>query len=84
MQNPFAQQPESGSYVDLKERVFQKLQSNGINDQIFEIVQKAYEDTLAKEYVILSRPERKRLLSQVLKQVLKDMLNKLDGSSKSA
>lgn len=83
MQNPFAQQPESGSYVDLKERIFQQIQAAGINDRVFESVQKAYEEALARENVILSRPERKRLLSQVLKQVLEDMLKKLEGHSGS-
>lgn len=84
MQNYFASQPDPGPYTNLKERIFQQVKAAGINDRIFESVKKAYEEALARENVILSRPERKRLLSQVLKQVLEDMLNRLDGSSKSA
>ena len=84
MENYFALQPDSSSYTNLKEKVFQNVQAVGINDRIFEIVKKAYEEAVAKENIVLSRPERKRLLAQALKQVLEDMLNKLDGNSKSA
>ena len=83
MENYFALQPDSGSYANLKTRLFRKVQANGINDQVFMIVQKAYEDVLAQEKVILSRSERKRLFSQVLKLVLEDMVKKLDDRSSS-
>jgi hypothetical protein len=56
----------------------QKVQEAGIDDQIFLIVQKAYEEALEQETIILSRPERNRLFSQVLKLVLEDMSEKLD------
>lgn len=78
MQNPFDPQPDSNSYHNLKERILQNVQAAGINDQIFLIVQKAYEGALEQEKIILSRPERKRLFSQVLKLVLEDMSKKLD------
>lgn len=84
MENYFALQPNSGSYISLKEKVFRKVQAAGINDQIFESVKKAYEDALTKENILLSRPERKRLLAQILKLVLDDMINKLDDRSSSA
>jgi hypothetical protein len=78
MENSFASQPDSGSYINLKKRVFQKVQAAGINDQIFMSVQRTFEDALTQENIILSRPERKRLLSQMLKLVLEDMAKKLD------
>ena len=78
MQNPFGPQQVPGSYFNLKERMFQTVQSAKVNDHIFEIVQMAYEEALAKENVILSLPERKRLLAQILKLVLEDMIKKLD------
>ena len=81
MKNPFGSQQVPGSYFNLKERIFQKVKSANVNDQIFEIVQKAYEDALNGENVILSRPERKRLLSQILKLVLENMIEKLDDHS---
>ena len=81
MQNPFMPGSDSGSYTNLKERVFQNVQAANVNDHIFEIVKRAYEQTLAKENIMLSRPERKRLLSQILKLVLEDMVKKLDSHS---
>ena len=84
MQNPYAPQPNSGSYVNLKERVFQNVQAAKVNDHIFEIMKRAYEDALAKENIILSRPERKRLFAQILKLVLGDMIKKLEERSNSA
>jgi len=78
MQNPFGPQQIPGPYFNLKERVFQTVQSAKVNDHIFEIVQMAYEEALIRENVVLSRPERKRLLAQILKLVLEDMIKKLD------
>jgi hypothetical protein len=37
-----------------------------------------------KEGILLKRPERKRLLSQLLKLVLEDMTRKLDDRSRTA
>jgi hypothetical protein len=81
MLNPFGQQQDSGSNIDLKKRMLQHVQSAKINDQIFQVVQRAYENALKTENIVLSRPERKRLLSQILKDVLDDMIQKLDKSS---
>jgi hypothetical protein len=80
MLNPFGTQnyPQGGSYTDLKKRVLRRVQAAKVSDQIFESVQKAYEDVLTSEQIVLSRPERKRLLSQILRSVLEDMLKKLD------
>jgi hypothetical protein len=70
----------SGSYFDLLKRVIQRMQSAKIDDQIFEAVQKAYQKELTFENVVLSRAERDRLLRQVMKVVLTDMLKKLDNA----
>jgi hypothetical protein len=79
MQNPFGSQSDSGSYIDLKKRMLERIQSFKINDQIFEVIQVAYEDALKQEQIVLSTPERKRMLSQILKSVLEDMISKLDS-----
>ena len=84
MKNPFGSEPDSGSYVDLRKRMFQRLQSFKVNDQIFEVIQVAYEDALKEEHIILSGPERRRMLSQISKSVLEDMIQKLDGRTPSA
>jgi hypothetical protein len=75
MSNPFGPQNDSGSYVDLRKRVFQSVQSANINDQIIETFNKA----LAEHNVVLSRPERKRLFLQILKLVAEDLTSKLDA-----
>ena len=57
-----------------------KKVSTSVNDQISGILQKAYEDALYEVNVVLSRPERKRLLSQVTQMVMEDILRKFNGS----
>ena len=84
MLNPFGSQKVPGSYVNLQKRMLQRVQSAKIDDQIFEVVKQAYEVALNEEGILLSHPERKRLLSQILKMVLEDMTRKLDDRSRSA
>ena len=84
MLNPFGSQQVPGSYVNLQKRMLQRIQAAKVNDQIFEVVKQAYEVALNEEGIVLSRPERKRLLSQLLKLVLDDMIKKLDDRSRSA
>ena len=79
MKNPFGDQQVPGSYHNLKERMYKKVSAN-VNEQIREIMVKAYENALNEENVVLSRPERKRLLSQIAKMVMEDVLDKLGGS----
>ena len=67
----------SGSYLDLRVRVLQRLNSAHINDQVFELVQAAYEDALSVDNVVLSRIERRRLLADVLSAVVEDMSKRL-------
>lgn len=84
MMNPFGPQQEPGlsSYVNLKQRVLKNVQAAKLEDQIFQIVQNAFESALNKENVMLSRPERKRLFSQILLAVLNDMAGKLDARTR--
>jgi hypothetical protein len=80
MKNPFGDQQVPGSYDNLKERMYKKVSAN-VNGQIREIMVKAYENALDEENVVLSRPERNRLLSQIVKMVMEDVLGTLGGSS---
>jgi hypothetical protein len=84
MLNPFGSQRVPGSYVNLQKRMLQRIQSAKVNDQIFEVVKQAYEVALDEEGILLPHPERKRLLSQLLKLVLEDMTRKLDDRSRAA
>ena len=83
MKNPFGDQQVPGSYHNLKERMYKKISAN-VNEQIRGIMVKAYENALNEENVILTRPERKHLLSQITKMVMEDILKKFDGGSSSA
>ena len=85
MLNPFGSSQDPGfySYVNLQKRMLQNVQTAKVNDQIFQVVQNAFENALNKENVVLSRPERMRMFSQILKSVLEDMLKRLDNSTKS-
>ncbi len=71
--------PQSSTYFDLKKRMIQKVQSSKANDLIFVAIQTLFEKTLNEENITLSRPEKNRLLREVLKSVLTDMLKKLDS-----
>jgi hypothetical protein len=85
MKNPFEPNPESlSSYANLKTRMLKRIRDAGVHDRIFQVVQHAYENALGEENVVLSRPERQRMLSQILKQVLEDMVKKLDKDKDAA
>ena len=73
MNNPFASHPDSGSYVNLRTRILQKVRSTKIEDQIREMIHTAFDDALAAEHIVLSQPEKKRLLAQILKSILDDV-----------
>jgi hypothetical protein len=81
MLNPFDPKKDSGSYVSLQKRIFQRVQSSKINNQIIEVVRKSYEDAIHAENVELTRTESNRLLSQILKLVLEDLSKQVGGGS---
>jgi hypothetical protein len=60
--------------------MYKKVSAN-VNERIREIMVKAYENALDEENVVLSRPERNRLLSQITKMVMEDVLKRLDRFS---
>lgn len=82
MSNPFGSTPDPfGSYVNLKERMVKKVKATSIEQQIVSLFEKAYENALDAEHVVLSRPERVRLFQQVTKLVLDDIAKKFDRPS---
>jgi hypothetical protein len=58
MLNPFGPQQNPGSYINLRKRILQSVQYMKINDQIFKVIQNAYEPAMIKENVVLSRAKR--------------------------
>jgi hypothetical protein len=75
--NPFGSQPDPGSYINLRKKMLQHVQYLRVDNKIFEVVKNAYEQALIRENVILSRAEKDRLLSEIMKMVLDDMSKKL-------
>jgi hypothetical protein len=53
-----------------------KKVSTDVNDQISNMLKNAYEKAFDEENVILSRPERKRLFSQITEMVFNDIRGK--------
>jgi len=83
MLNPFGSEPVPGSYSNLHKRMRRKVQAQ-VGDHIVRLITEAYESALASENIVLSRPERKRLLGQLARLMLEDAIKKLDDDSASA
>lgn len=79
MLNPFGDQNVPGSYSGLYQRMLNRLRDKNIEEQITGLILQSYETALNAENVVLSRPERKRLLAQLSKQVLEDVSKRLTG-----
>lgn len=69
--------PQAGSYFDLKTRVQNKLLSEldptmdvTRTDEVRRTIQDLFEQILAEENIVLSRPERARLFEQIAAEIL--------------
>src|SRR5512134_3906714 len=69
--------PQAGSYFDLKTRVQNKLLSEldpsmdiTRTDEVRRTIQDLFEQILAEENIVLSRPERARLFEQIVAEIL--------------
>jgi hypothetical protein len=69
---------QPGAYFDLRNRVTQSLQSAKVDERVFEAVQQLFEQTLNSEHIVLARNEKDRLLRQIVRSILTDMLAKMD------
>jgi len=77
MFNPPNSYPNPSSYFDLLKRITQLVQEKKVDQQILQIVQQAFEKELSSENVVLSRPEKTRLLQQVTRAVLTEAITKI-------
>jgi hypothetical protein len=78
MLSPFDPNKDTGSYVNLQKRVFQRIQSSEIHNHIIETIRRSYEDAINAENIELDPVEKKRHLSQVVRLVLEDLNKKVD------
>ena len=85
MKNPFGPDPDSfHSYNELKKRMLAMVRTGKVYDQIFQVVQAAYDETLKTENIQISSDEKKQLFPHILRAMLEDMLQKLDDRTRSA
>ena len=77
MFNPPNSYPNPSSYFDLLKRITQLVQEKKVDQQILQIVQQVFEKELSSENVVLSRPEKTRLLQQVTRAVLTEAITKI-------
>ncbi len=68
---------DPGSYTDLRWRILQRLNAARIDDHVFELIQAACDSALADENVVLSKAEKRRLLADILRSILKEMNGRL-------
>ncbi|MBI3738117.1 MAG: hypothetical protein HY258_03615 [Chloroflexi bacterium] len=76
MLNPFNLPEDSGSYLGLQKRILQRVRSTTINEKIFDLAQKTYEDAVNAEKIVLSRREKKHLQNQILRRAFEDLVNR--------
>lgn len=62
---------------DIKERIYRQMQSSKVSKQIYMLGRDVFEQALASENILLSRPEKERLLRQVLEKIFKDLSDDL-------
>ena len=77
MFNPPNSYPNPSSYFDLLKRITQLVQEKNVDQQILQIVQQAFEKELNSANVVLTRPEKARLLQQVTRTVLTEAITKI-------
>jgi hypothetical protein len=70
MFNPPDFNKNENSYINLRKRIFHHLLSDGVHEQIHEIVKNAYAKALREEGLVLTRVESARLQAQILQDVL--------------
>lgn len=80
--NPEQNSDPSGILAALRtrKRLLKNMQTSRVDDRIFQIVQESFEEALKKEHLMVM-PEiaKKYLLAQIMKQLLMDMLGKLNN-----
>ena len=69
-------------YTELRKRMLQFLRSGQFSDQVFEILQTASINALGRENIVLSRPEKNRLLKEVMITALEELLAELKAGKR--
>lgn len=67
-----------GSFDDLRQRLIQRMQQDGVDKQIVDVLQQTFEAEFSQARIVLSRADRVRLFQQVSIAVLTDVQNGID------
>jgi hypothetical protein len=67
-------------FVDIQKKVVRKLKAAKIQHKIMTDLDQALTGALMEDMIVLSRTERKHLLTQVTQTLLEDMLQKLKAA----
>ncbi len=71
-------QPDSDSHAELTRQIIQGMKAAKVDEQIMTILRDAFGKTLEEQNVVLSRPERERLMYKVISVLLTDLLVGID------
>ncbi len=63
--------------LELKTALIRRMQADHFDDKVFTVVKQAYADAIRAEGIVFSRAERDRLLRELMKDLLGEMLKKL-------
>lgn len=79
MRNASDPSQDSSSYLGLLKRLTQRVQQGPSEARILELLQVDFRSALAEERTVLSPPEVNRLVRQVTRAVLEEMIAKIDA-----
>jgi septation ring formation regulator EzrA len=68
------------SYDELIAQMQKHIRAQKINEEIFSLLQSAAGRALAAQNVVISQPEKTRVLQSVMNKVLSDLVKKIDQS----
>jgi hypothetical protein len=63
--------------IDIKSLVIQQMRADQFEDRVFTVIKQAYTGVINAHGIVLSRTENDRLLREVVKELLEEMLKKL-------
>ena len=73
LQNPL---DSHSSFDSLKTRLRKNMQQRGkVNEKIMGVFHEAYEQALNGENIVLSRPEKQRLVKQLIEEILTELIS---------
>lgn len=73
--------PTPNSYADVFKRILRRMRAERVDDQLLEILVRAFEKELNQETASLSRPQRKQLLREAAEALFDDVFGKMENTA---